>query len=191
VSLPSSASIMTATEVKGLAVGSLVPALIAPPNTPDNSSLPPSRGHAGEESAQRPSGRGASDRRGPGRDTQHLRRAFRVALRSKRQTSNSEEPGTMLICRLRRFSPGHRWELLGPPRIGVASSRQGTCSCSEVARAFNGSLPRTGNGARHGQGDQGGGRRSRGSRRGRGRRSQRGRRSVKRAGGRHISQQRP
>ena len=57
-----------------------------PPKTPDNSSLPPSRGQKGnvaeptkgEERPQRPSGGGASARREPGRDTRHLRRALRV-----------------------------------------------------------------------------------------------------------------
>src|SRR5260370_13527286 len=60
-----------------------------PPKTPDNSSLPRSeeerrRAGDGEESPQRPSGRGASARREPGRDTRHLRRALRVRRRARR-----------------------------------------------------------------------------------------------------------
>ena len=73
-----------------------------PPKTPENSSLPPSRGQqgehrgadAGEESPRRPSGRGASARRGPGRDTRHLRRALRVWRRARRGRPGTREgPG--------------------------------------------------------------------------------------------------
>jgi hypothetical protein len=70
-----------------------------PPKTPDNSSLPPSRererrgADAGEESPQRPSGRGAIARREPGRDTRHLRRALCVRRRARRgQARNSRGP---------------------------------------------------------------------------------------------------
>src|SRR5271163_4576879 len=69
-----------------------------PPKTPDNSSLPPSRGQkgnvaepTGEESPQRPSGRGAIARREPGRDTRRLRRALRVRRRARRGRPGTRE----------------------------------------------------------------------------------------------------
>jgi hypothetical protein len=46
---------------------------------------------AGEESPQRPSGRGAGARREPGRDTRHLRRALRVRRRARRGRPGTRE----------------------------------------------------------------------------------------------------
>ena len=59
-----------------------------PPKTPDNSSLPPSRGQKGNVAEptrvkkDRKGRPGASARREPGCDTRHLRRALRVRRRA-------------------------------------------------------------------------------------------------------------
>jgi hypothetical protein len=70
-----------------------------PPKTPDNSSLPPSRGQKGnvaeptrvKKARKGHPGAGASARREPGRDTRHLRRTLRMWRRARRGRSGTRE----------------------------------------------------------------------------------------------------
>src|ERR1022692_4274600 len=79
-----------------------------PPKTPDNSSLPPSRGQKGNVAEPT---RVKKARKGhPG--------AARVASRSKRQARNSRGPGTMSICR--RSSRSQHGSICSAPRARAA-----------------------------------------------------------------------
>src|SRR5277367_1984794 len=88
-----------------------------PPKTPDNSSLPPSRGQKGnvaEPTRVKKARKGRTRRR----HATSTPSAARVAPRSKRQARNSRGPGTMSICR--RSSRSQHGSICSAPRARAA-----------------------------------------------------------------------